>query len=93
MNVILWKIASPQLSSESDFKSAASILNAEVVDYAGDNSDVAEVSSLIEKNFKNAAEGDSNKYEDGGYWLVPFIFILLLMWARQGFIAELWRRS
>jgi len=92
-NVILWKIASPELSSESDFKSAASILNAKVVDYAGDNSDITEVSSVIDKNFKNAAEGDNNKYEDGGYWLVPFIFLLLLMWARQGFIAELWRRS
>ena len=93
MNVILWKLASPELSSEADFKSAASILNANVVDYAGDNADVKEVSSLIEKNFKNAMADDSNKYEDGGYWLVPIIFLLLLMWARQGFIAELWRRS
>ena len=93
MNVILWKIASKALSSEADFKSAASILDAEVVDYAGDNSDVSKVSAMIEKNFKNAAQDDESKYEDGGYWLVPFIFLLLLMWARQGFIAELWRRS
>jgi len=93
MNVILWKIASPELSSEADFKSAASILDAKVVDYRGDNRDVAEVSSLIERNFKNAATDDSNMYEDGGYWLVPIIFLLMLLWARQGFIAELWRRS
>jgi len=93
MNVILWKIASPELSSAADFKSAASVLNAKVVDYAGDNADVSEVSSLIEKNFKNAETDDSNKYEDGGYWLVPIIFLLMLMWSRQGFIAELWRRS
>ena len=37
----------------------------------------------------------TSKYEDGGYVpLVPLIFLLLLLlWARQGFIAELWRRS
>jgi len=93
MNVILWKIASPELSSEAEFKSAASILDAKVVDYRGDNSDVAEVSSLIDRNFKSAVTDDSNKYEDGGYWFVPIIFLLMLLWARQGFIAELWRRS
>ena len=92
-NVIFWQIASTQLSSESDFKSAASVLNTEYVKYAGDNSDVAAVSSLIEKNFKNAAQDDNSKYEDGGYYLIPLLFLLLLLWARQGFIAELWRRS
>jgi hypothetical protein len=92
-NVIFWQMASTQLSSEADFKSAASVLNAEYVKYSGDNSDVAAVSSLIEKNFKNAAQDDNSKYEDGGYTLIPLLFLLLLMWARQGFIAELWRRS
>ncbi len=92
-NVIFWQMASTQLSSEADFKSAASVLSAEYVKYAGDNSDVATVSSLIEKNFKNAAQDDNSKYEDGGYTLIPLLFLLLLLWARQGFIAELWRRA
>ncbi|SFZ98678.1 TPR domain protein in aerotolerance operon [hydrothermal vent metagenome] len=93
MNVILWKIASPELSSSDDFNNAASILSAKVVDYTGDNIDVTEVTSLIDNNFKSVILNDSNKYEDGGYWLVPIIFLLMLMWARQGFIAELWRES
>lgn len=93
MNVIFWQMASTHLSSEADFKSAASVLNATYVKYAGDNSDVAAVSSLIEKNFKNAAQDDNSKYEDGGYYFVPLIFFLLLLCSRQGFIAELWRRS
>ena len=92
-NVVFWQMASTQLSSETDFKSAASVLNAKYVKYAGDNADVAEVSSLIEKNFKNAAQDDDSKYEDGGYYFIPLIFLLLLLWSRQGFIAELWRRS
>ncbi|MEA3418428.1 MAG: VWA domain-containing protein [Campylobacterota bacterium] len=92
-NVIFWQIASSELSNVNDFKSASSLLNGHYVPYARDGSDVAMVSSLIDKNFKNAAQEDKSKYEDGGYLLIPFIFLFLLLWARQGFFAELWRRS
>ena len=93
MNVIFWQMASPQLFNEADFQSAASMLNGKTVTYTGDDVDVKAVSSMIDKNFKNAAQSDNSKYEDGGYYLVPLIFLLLLLWARQGFMAELWRRS
>ena len=93
LNIILWQMASKELSSVADFKTTAEVLDAKYVPYARDDSDVEEVSSLIDKNFKNTAQDDKNKYEDGGYWLIPFIFLFLLLWARQGFIAELWRRS
>ena len=92
-NVIFWQMASQELSNANDFKSAASLLGAAYVVYTGDNSDVSSVSSLIDKNFKNAAQDDKSKYDDGGYMLIPVIFLLLLLWARQGFIAELWRWS
>lgn len=91
--VIFWQMASPELANASDFKSAASLLDGNYVPYTRNESDVASVSSLIDRNFKNAAQDDNNRYEDGGYTLVPFIFLLLLLWARQGFIAELWRVS
>ena len=93
INVIFWKIASKELSSESDFKNAASVIGGHYVPYSADGSDVVKVSSLIDKSFKNAEQDDKNKYEDGGYTLIPVIFLLLLLWFRQGFIAELWRRS
>lgn len=93
VNVIFWQMASKELSNESDFKSASALLNGHYVPYAADGSDVSTVSSLIDKSFKNAAQADKSKYEDGGYMLIPLIFLLLLLWARQGFIAELWRRS
>ena len=91
LNIILWKIASKELSSEVDFKSSAEILGAKYISYSRDNSDEEEVSSLIDENFKSAQEDDKSRYEDGGYYLVPIIFLFLLLWARQGFIAELWR--
>lgn len=92
-NVIFWQVASNELSNANDFKSASALLDGHYVPYARDGSDVALVSSLIDKNFKNAAQDDKNKYEDGGYALVPLLFLFLLLWGRQGFFAELWRRS
>ena len=93
MNVIFWQMVSSQLSNEADFKSSVSMLNGSRVKYSGDDRDVKAISSMIDKNFKNVTQDDNSKYEDGGYYLIPFIFILLLFWAREGFMAELWRRS
>ena len=93
MNVIFWQMASAELSNEADFQSAASLVDGKTVKYSGDDSDVKAISSMIDKNFKNAAQDDNSKYEDGGYALLPLIVLFLLLWARQGFLAELWRRS
>ena len=92
-NVIFWQIASNELSNENDFKSAASLIEGHHVPYARDDSDVRLVSSMIDKNFKTAQQDDEGSFEDGGYTLVPLIFLMMLLWAREGFIAELWRRS
>ena len=93
LNVIFWKMASDELSNASDFESSASLLGASYVTHSRDESDVKKVSSLIDKHFNAAAQDDTNQYEDGGYLLVPFIFMFMLLWSRQGFMAELWRRS
>jgi len=93
MNVIFWQMVSSELSNEADFQSAASIVDGKTVKFSGDDTDVKVISSMIDKNFKNVTQDDNSKYEDGGYILVPLIFLLFLLWARQGFLAELWRRS
>nr|MBL0708775.1 hypothetical protein [Sulfurimonas sp.] len=92
-NVIFWQIASTQLSSESDFKNASSLLGGKYIKYSSDGSDVDSVLALIEKNFKNDEQSDNARYEDGGYLLLPALFLLLLFWARKGFVAQLWRRA
>lgn len=92
-NVIFWQIASNELANENDFKSAASLVDGHHVQYASDGSDVVQVTSLIDKNFKMAQQDGTGNFEDGGYMLVPLIFLFILLWAREGFIAELWRRS
>ncbi|PHS38933.1 MAG: hypothetical protein COB07_02640 [Sulfurovum sp.] len=92
-DVVIWQMASKELSNADSVKQASSLLGASYVPFARDGSDVAEVSSLIDKNFKNASKEDESTYEDGGYVLIPILFLLLLFWARQGFFAELWRKS
>lgn len=92
-NVIFWQIASSELANENDFKSAASLAGGHHVKYERDGSDVRLVSSMIDKNFKTAQQDDASSFEDGGYTLVLLIFLLMLLWARQGFISELWRYS
>lgn len=92
-NVILWQIATKELSNSSDFEQSASILGGRYAAYSRDGSDVKKVSSLIDKHFRSAAKDDKGHYEDGGYYVIPLIFLLMLLWAREGFMAELWRRS
>jgi Ca-activated chloride channel family protein len=92
-HVIFWQVASNELSNTNDFEQSASQLGGSYVAHTRDQSDVKQVSSLIDKHFKTAVQDDKSQYEDGGYVLTPIIFLLILLWARQGFIAELWRRS
>lgn len=92
-NVVFWRIASDELSNAGDFESSASLLDASYVAYSRDDSDVNRVNALIDKHFKTAAQDDNSQYEDGGYLVIPLIFILMLLWSRQGFFAELWRGS
>jgi len=92
-NVIFWQMATGELSNSSDFESAASLIGGTFVQHTRDESDVVRVSSLIDKHFTSAAKDDKSHYEDGGYVFIPVIFMLMLLWARQGFFAELWRRS
>jgi len=88
-----WQMASSELSSKDDFERGASLVDGHYVSYTSNENDVALVSSLIENSFKKSKKGDKNLYENGGYILLPFIFLLMLFWARRGFFGELWRLS
>lgn len=91
-NIIFWQMATPQLSSTSDFQRASSMLEGKFAEFKGDDSDTEAISSMINNHFQNISS-DSDEYEDGGYLLLPLIFLLLVLWAREGFLAEMWRRS
>ena len=53
--------------------------------FAPDNSDVRRVASRIEQSLVVVQTPDGGeRWRDGGYWLVPLIALLSLIWFRPG---------
>lgn len=91
--VIFFAMASSELVNVKSFKKAASLLDGSYVQMTADNRDVVQAADLIATAFTQAGAEDNTRYEDGGYWLLPFIVLLMALWLRRGFIAEAWRVS
>ena len=91
--VILFAMASSELVDVKSFEKAASILNGSYVQMSTNNQDVVQTATLIDTAFAKANTEDNTRYEDGGYWLLPLIILLMALWLRRGFIGEAWRVS
>ena len=91
--VIFFAIASSELTDIKSFEKAASVLDGSYVQMTADNQDIVQIASLIDTAFTQAGAEDNTRYEDGGYWLLPLIILLMALWLRRGFIAEAWRVS
>ncbi|MEA3434193.1 MAG: VWA domain-containing protein [Campylobacterota bacterium] len=91
--VLFLAVASPELLDVKGFEQSVSLLGAEWTGMTVDDQDVKKIASWIDTAFKKAGAKDDARYEDGGYLLIPLILFLMLLWFRQGFIAEAWRVS
>ena len=91
--VILYAMASSELLDSKSFESASALLGGEYVQMSLDTRDVEEISALMDTAFNKAMSDDKSRYEDGGYWLLPLILLLMALWLRRGFVAEAWRVS
>ena len=91
--VLFLAVASPELLDAKGFEESVSLLGAEWTGMAADDQDVKKIASWIDTAFQKAGAKDDTRYEDGGYLLIPLILLLMLLWFRQGFIAEAWRVS
>jgi len=91
--VIFFAMVSPELLSEKSFEQSRSILDGAYIQMTVDDQDIQKSVSLIDTVFQQASAKDDAMYEDGGYMLMPFIVLLMLLWFRRGFIAEAWRVS
>ena len=91
--VIFFAMASSELVDVKSFEKAASVLDGSYVQMSADNQDVVQTVALIDTAFTQADAEDNTRYEDGGYWLLPLIILLMALWLRRGFIAEAWRVS
>jgi Ca-activated chloride channel family protein len=91
--VLFLAVASPELLDAKAFEESADLLDAEWTHMTVDEQDVQKIASWIDTAFKQAGSKDDARYEDGGYLLLPLILLLMLLWFRQGVIAEAWRVS
>ena len=91
--VLFLAVTSPELLDVKTFEQSADILGAEWTQLTVDEQDVQKIASWIDTAFRQAGSKDDARYEDGGYLLLPLILLLMLLWFRQGFIAEAWRVS
>ena len=93
VKVELFAIASSELLNTQSFQKSADILDAGLTVIRVDDGDIEALSSSVDRAFKEAGSEDDTRYEDGGYWLLPFIVLWMSLWFRRGFIAEAWRVS
>ena len=91
--VVYFAIASSELVNTKSFEKSTNFLDAGLTQITVDDSDVEALSSSVDRAFKLAGSSDDTRYEDGGYYLLPLIVLLMLLWFRRGFIAEAWRVS
>jgi Ca-activated chloride channel family protein len=91
--VLFLAVASPELLDTKGFEQSVFVLDAAYTAMTVDDQDVKKITSWIDTAFKKAGAKDDARYEDGGYLLNPLILLLMLLWFRQGFIAEAWRVS
>ena len=80
--IIFYNITSVDLKSES-------MNGALQISFDGD--DIEKLSSEVDHQFNSFQTKKKGQYENGGFYLLPIILFLMLLWFRRGFIGELWR--
>jgi Ca-activated chloride channel family protein len=70
-----------------ELQEAARILDAPLVFISPDDQDVKAVLSSIQRRFESSAGGEEGRqWRDDGYWLLPFVAGIALLWFRQGWL-------
>jgi Ca-activated chloride channel family protein len=74
---------------DSGLQSAASNLNAPVVELSVDQTDVERLARRAESSIKAvSATNEGTRWLDGGYSLLPLLAFLALMWSRRGWLVR-----
>ena len=55
------------------------------------DSDIKQLHSTIKAQYEAFQSAKKEHKENGGYYLVPLIAVLMLGWFRRGYLAQIWR--
>ena len=82
-------LKSPGARKDPGLQQAATGLNAAVVSLTVDPTDVERVARRAQSDFKAvASEIGGDRWQDGGYALLPLIVLCTLMWSRKGWVVR-----
>ncbi len=91
-SLLFFVTVSQELIDQKSYDYAKKKLNATIVYFNDDDSDIKEISDTITHNFKQISKKKSDQRDDG-YYLIFLIVLITLFWFRKGFLAEAWRVS
>lgn len=76
----------PPLNPEA-WEKAASTVGADVTIVAVDDADVAKLAQRIKTNITAAQAEQGQRWQDMGYWLLPVLLVIGLLFARRGWMV------
>jgi len=85
--IVFFAMAPPAaVDVDANLTAAVSALDARKVETTIDNADVAAISRRLADAPGAPAASDVERWEEAGYWLVPLIALIGLLWFRSGWV-------
>ena len=85
--IVFLAMAPPaSVDADASLEAAVSALDARKVETTIDNADVAAISRRLADAPGAAAASEVERWEEAGYWLVPLIALIGLLWFRRGWV-------
>jgi Ca-activated chloride channel family protein len=82
-------MSAPAAPPDKGLERAASVLNATVLHLSVDAADVQRAAQRAQSDFKSVAgDASGDRWRDAGYFLLPLIALLALIWSRPGWLVR-----
>ena len=78
--------AAPALNMD-DMKKAADAIDADLTIVSPDDRDVQKLANRIKTSISAAKQNQGERWQDGGYWLLPLLLVLALFFFRRGWLV------
>lgn len=86
--VVFFAMAPPAaVDADVSLSAAVSALDAREIVTTIDNADVAAIARRLAEAPAATAASDAERWEEAGYWLVPLIALVGLLWFRRGWVV------
>ena len=86
--VVFFAMAPPAaVDTDASLSAAASALDAREIVATIDNADVAAITRRLADAPGAAAASEAERWEEAGYWFVPLIALIGLLWFRRGWVV------